>query len=277
VDRINGYPVYHLGAMLGQVYAAILRPDVTFGDLAGPALNAGAALVNFASDPALWMPLSKTAATNLAQVFAVIRSEENLARPEAQLGDARDTLLQILMYFQNVLLAELSELDLYFVSQKGGFNTKTLIFNAEHCIPLPNDIREGLGKQVTEDMRAAGQCLVFGLPTAAGFHMFRAVEAVVLMYFPILKLTPPGRNLGRYIEALNEAGVDARIIGMLTHLKDFYRNPLAHPDLFLTMPEAVGLFGIAPSAIAQMALDLEALRADPSTLTPRKTGGSSGR
>jgi hypothetical protein len=68
--------------------------------------------------------------------------------------------------------------------------------------------------------------------------------------FPLIRFRPKPseRNLGRYINALKEAGVDERIVGMLTHLKDFYRNPLAHPELFLTPQEALGLFGFAPSA-----------------------------
>ena len=56
---------------------------------------------------------------------------------------------------------------------------------------------------------------------------------------------------------------------MLTHLKDFYRNPLAHPELFLTPQEALGLFGFAPSAIAAIAVDIDAIRNKQKVLTPR--------
>jgi hypothetical protein len=263
MERVNGYPVYHLGSMLGILTATVTKPGVLYGDLAGPAANAEGALENFANDPLLSIPKSKAAAHQLAEGLKWLRSEEKQQiLHEPIKPEEIAALMQAMFYFQTVLLADLSDLDLYFISSKGAFDTKKLIFTAEHAVPLPAESLAEISPHVLDDVKEAGRCLVFDLPTAAGFHMFRAIEAVVLAYFPLLKITlrDSDRNLGRYLRLLEGAGVEPKIIGMLTHIKDFYRNPLVHPELFLGPAEALGIFAIGPSAIAAMAADLDEIR-----------------
>jgi len=120
-------------------------------------------------------------------------------------------------------------------------------------------VKASLEDSALDDWRQAGRCLAFDVPTASGFHMFRVIESVVLKYFPIFGLsvpTKPGdKNLGYYIKILEEKGLDIKIVGMLRHLKKFYRNPLMHPEIFLTSDEAEGLFGFAQSALSIMLED----------------------
>ena len=43
---------------------------------------------------------------------------------------------------------------------------------------IPQETRKNLDDAVIGDIREAGRCLVFDLPTAAGFHVLRAIELV---------------------------------------------------------------------------------------------------
>jgi hypothetical protein len=60
------------------------------------------------------------------------------------------------------------------------------------------------------DSREAGACLAFELPTACGFHVFRATESVLRKYY--LQVTrsavaPKVRNIGVYLNAMKQKKV----------------------------------------------------------------------
>ena len=65
------------------------------------------------------------------------------------------------------------------------------------------------------DVRSAGKCIAFELGTAAGFHLLRALETVVLVYRKHVMPgnpdpNPNNRNLGQYIKDMEENGVGER-------------------------------------------------------------------
>jgi hypothetical protein len=104
--------------------------------------------------------------------------------------------------------------------------------------------------------------LAFDVPTAATFHLFRAIEAVVLLYFPVLGIPIPeekSRSLGVYINLLEgKKGKDDRIVVILRHIKDEYRNRLIHPGDFLDVDTAANLFSLGASVIDLMINDMDA-------------------
>lgn len=173
--------------------------------------------------------------------------------------------------FETVLAAEIAILDTYIVSQKGAYRTPDLIERAE--IVFPEAIRNHLPDKATNDIRQAGRCLALDTPTGAGFHLLRAVESVMSIYYNRVtgqNMPTRMRNWGIYLQKLRKApGVDLKIIEFLDHIRDNYRNPVQHPDVFLTTDEAEVLFGIAASAIRQMILAIEQL---PQAATVATTG-----
>lgn len=106
------------------------------------------------------------------------------------------------------------------------------------------------------DCREAGRCLAYELATACGFHIFRALEAVLRKYYlqvSASKAPPKVRNIGVYLNAMKQAKVgDEKIRFALKQLTDLYRNPLIHPEAVLTQEEAIGIFGLARSSIGGM-------------------------
>ena len=57
---------------------------------------------------------------------------------------------------------------------------------------------------------------------------------------------------GAFIKVLESHGADAQITGFLKHIKEFYRNPIVHPDSNLTTDQAFALFGASLSAITML-------------------------
>jgi len=106
------------------------------------------------------------------------------------------------------------------------------------------------------DIREAGKSLAFELPTAAGFHLFRATESVLRKYYvhETGSTAPPKvRNIGVYLNALKIANKgDPKVRAALKQMTDLHRNPLIHPETILTLDEAIAIFGIARSAITAM-------------------------
>ncbi len=62
------------------------------------------------------------------------------------------------------------------------------------------------------------------------------------------------------VKVFKKAGADPKVIQVLDQIRDLHRNPLMHPQEFLSMKEAVGLFDIAKSAIASLAEEIEELQ-----------------
>ncbi len=160
--------------------------------------------------------------------------------------------------FENVFAAELQALDTYFISQKAIYSTPDLIERADYS--FPEEIRKVLPDEAKLDIRQAGRCLAFDLPTAAGFHILRAVETAIRLYYNVVTkgtASPKTRNWGVYIRVLRKHGADPKIVSVLDQIRDMHRNPVIHPEVFLSIDEATVLFGVAQSAIVAMAIDIQ--------------------
>jgi len=163
--------------------------------------------------------------------------------------------------YRPVLYAEVQALDAYYVKQQGAYATKNLIENAESALALTPDLMSLVTSELKADLREAGRCLVFQLPTAAGFHVARATETVIRMLMEAAHcatVKESQRNWGSYIKALQDGNVDERITHHLAQIKDLHRNPMIHPDVTLTVPEALALWSVCISVIGTMLADIAA-------------------
>ncbi len=135
--------------------------------------------------------------------------------------------------FETVLEAELQNLSIYLVSQKGTHSTPDLIERAE--IMFSPAIRESLPPSAITDIRLAGRCLVLDNPTASVFHMLRALESVMAVYFECVtgkRIPTRMRNWGVYLKVLQKhPDHSPRVVAFLDHIRDSYRNPILHPDV----------------------------------------------
>lgn len=168
--------------------------------------------------------------------------------------------------FEAILQSDLAIADSYFVTDKAPYNAESLIENGATLFPSGT---AGKVPLAIKDLDNAGKCLAFELSTATGFHIMRALEAVLRAYWESVTngaAHPPQRNIGVYLGEMDKRGVgDAKIIAALRQIKDLHRNEISHPDAHLTYQEALSLIGIAQSAAAAM---LTVIPEPPFELTP---------
>jgi hypothetical protein len=120
------------------------------------------------------------------------------------------------------------------------------------------------------DVSQAGKALAYGLPTAVGFHLFRATESVLRRYHSHVtggKAPPKIRSIVIYVRSIRAANCgDEKILTTLDQMAKLHRNPLIHPKAVLTMNEGIATLGIARSAVTAM-LDTMPILA-PTTTSP---------
>lgn len=163
--------------------------------------------------------------------------------------------------FWTIFSAEMGVVPAYFVHPKGGYDAVNLLDYGEVIFP------SALSEKVPEalfDAKEAAKALAFELSTACGYHCFRALEAVVRSYLKHVTNgngKPKQRNLGVYIRALSENGGDGKIIAALQQIKDLHRNPVAHPEVNLTLEDAISVLGMTRSVMAAILTILPELTA----------------
>jgi len=233
---------------------------VTLAEVLSPLMSAQQALIDAHGAGSLYAPYLRSSTPFASVLLESIRSlididNLNLSKDIPIFG-CSNVKYQFDQY-KIALLAELGSLNAYFVTKKGSHDTYTLLSSGEEL--FPND----LGTKVPEavfDIKEAAKCLAFELPTACGFHTFRALESVVRKYYSHVTggaATPKVRNLGVYINAIRQSGKgDARVLAALKQITDLHRNPLIHPEAVLGNEEAITILGIARSVAGTMLAEL---------------------
>lgn len=204
----------------------------------------------------VYAPHIKTSLASGVHLLAMIRNVTSAQSDEDRLITFLDKfyIQSALQQFETVLTAELNVSHSYFVIAKRGYDSTVLIDRAE--IVFAPDLTSK-APEALEDVRQAGKCIAFELPTAAGFHLMRALEMIIRLYYdsvmPQGSKRPDRMNMGDYISKMEQAKIgDCKVLGVLKQVKDLHRNELMHPEVSLDMDEALGLLGIVQSAITAM-------------------------
>jgi hypothetical protein len=205
--------------------------------------------------------------TILRRVLAKLREKsetEDKSQPEEKTIDYWDqySITNAVEKFEIVLSAELQVMDSYFVTQKGGYSTSHLIEHGESLIP--DALRPAMPLQALNDFKQGCRCLAFELSTAVGFHLLRATESVLRLYYDTVAVQKNAQvnwTMGTYIHNLKNNGGDSNVIAVLEQVTRLHRNPLMHPEDVLNQTQALILTGIVTSAICAMGEGIQAKRA----------------
>jgi hypothetical protein len=262
MQKVNPFSLYTLGGHLGKL-ASIVPGDLP-GDRLQDIIFAQAALdlVIHSSAMAPIQPLTscvmaaKRLQDRLGQL-AKLNPNQPLFKPEVE------QLHSLRQRFEGSLQTELAGSPTFFVPPRGIYDTTALIERAETVFSPA--ILERLSAEAIADLRQAGRALAFDLPTASGFHGCRAVEAVIKKQVLLFSGSPaPDTNWGDYVRILKLHGADGRVADSIHRLKETHRNPLIHPEVTLTMSEAIALLPICHSAIQACVADMERKAVVPS-------------
>jgi len=257
MQRVNSYWLYTLGTAVEALRERVIQ-GTKVADVQPNLFFASYWLEQLVNDTIVPLKLTRDAARSILNYI------KPLAGAPADATFDWPTTFSVtssIQTFQTVFAAESERLNLYYASAKRAWDMDKLIDNAEVVLsPLAQEMATS---QSITDIREAGRSIAFGLPTAAGFHLFRLLETYVLLYFQVLNIGLPeekSRNLGTYIKMIQEHGADAKVTAMLTHLKDTYRNPIMHPEITFSEEEAENLFGLTQSVIGAVAADINRLK-----------------
>jgi hypothetical protein len=262
MKRLNTYSLYTLGLTLRPLKN--LKADMPLESCWLDAALSRAAVDVLLRDPDIGILYSRPAAIALIQALDQVLQPITDMTPEKPV-DAKKPIennaviaVNALQTFEHNLAAELQQHDTYAVSQKGIYSTRELIEHTENLFSA--DVRSLMPSDAISDIRAAGQCLAFDVPTAAGFHILRGVETMMTKYIDVVGARvekESQRNWGVYISKLKAAGADEKVVATLDQIRDLHRNPTLHPEVFLSQDEALALLGVAQSAILGIVADIK--------------------
>jgi hypothetical protein len=210
------------------------------------------------------LPNAVVRAANLYEILFILW---NGGKPGVILDSEAERLEGLLRSFEASLEDELDALPTYIIERIGAYSSEQLISHADNA--FPSSMRDDIPKSVIEDFRKAGACLSFDLPTACGFHSFRAADAMIRMYYAhFVNVVPKKkpRDWGTYVRVLrlvlNDPSAprkpNERTVNLLDSIRSFDRNPVIHPELDLDAETALVAFDMCKNVIVLMALDIEA-------------------
>ena len=110
------------------------------------------------------------------------------------------------------------------------------------------------------DMREAGKCIAYELPTSAAFHLMRGTEAVLRHYYCCkVKRNRIKQPLmwGPMVTHLKEKRVPAGLLDALDSIRRNYRNPTQHPDKVYDLDEAQDLLSLSLDVTNRMIRDVQ--------------------
>lgn len=163
------------------------------------------------------------------------------------------TITAALDALETALSIQFSQVNTYRVTSKGTHDVRKLIDTPEETF---GKYWIGLSKVAQEDWRSGARALAFELPTACGFHVVRAMEAVVVGYLKLIEVTPEQRDLGHYVELMKKNKVSGEAIDIVSQIRKHHRNPLMHPQDTLDVPMAMSLYDLCRAAIVSLVVDM---------------------
>lgn len=155
--------------------------------------------------------------------------------------------------FSQILFAELGTMPAYLVSRKEGYDVEVLVEYGIRLFPPTLLLKV---PEAEQDALQAGKALAFEVATGCGFHVFRVTESVLRRYWDTVSGNEPRPNLqtlGSFVGEMEKRKIgDTKVIESIKQMARLHRNPIIHPEVILTVEEAIGIIGIARSIIGVM-------------------------
>jgi hypothetical protein len=213
----------------------------------------------------------KTALASLESAHFRVKNETGEMEFQFPLPDAPpipewrwNYIRSMLERFETVFSAEMREAATYYVPRRGIFFTPALVDTADEA--FPKYLSPHIPEKTRQDWRAAGRCLAFNLLWASGFHVARAVEGAIELYYQVFsgKAGVTLNSWHDYAKELTKISTtpapSAKTLTEFSQMKDDYRNPIMHPRVSLTESDARMLFDNGESLIIGIAEEIRAAR-----------------
>lgn len=259
MQPINVHYFYNLAKSLQELNK--IQSGNTLIERFGELYFAENALRDFLGNDLLPPQACRERGETLATVINTILQSLNADPPRTDPLSAYEvtSIQNSLRDFETVMESEYRVKPIFAVSKKGLYSIEQLVFRGYDMVP---DDVHSLMPDMREDLKDAGRCIAFEVPTAAAFHLFRATEAGVKAYIVSIRNTPvtdaeKRLGLGGYKKILEALGVDARVLAALDQLIKLHRNPTIHPDVRVSNEEVLATLGMIDSFIRIVAIDMQ--------------------
>ncbi len=193
MEKINPYAFYKLGLELQPLSAVtVVGGKVSVREMFWPLWTAKQALERLNAGYPIDLNFAKGSANALEKAVNEIFNEHFVdEKGEMKFPEPNENLTiwswqwnrvsGELLTFQTVFQTEMENATTYQVSKKGLYSTVELVESAEQIFPA--DLLAFVPQKTRDDFHAAGRCLAFNLPTAAGFHAARGIEGEIELYW----------------------------------------------------------------------------------------------
>lgn len=276
MEAIDTYAFYRLALELRAIFfpeEGVRSSEVSATTALYPLITADSAIDRLLAGDPVALGVSKPAAQEFKAAISNILgehfrdSEGNFKFPEADDPAISswewNNLRTALGTFETVFQAEMRDATTYQIPECGIYSIPRLVNVAEET--FSPELLKFISDKSQKDFNAAGRCLAFSLLTAAGFHVVRAVEGTLEVYYQTFAGKEGTLNSWNdYIKALDgvtmpgtELSPDKKTINLLKQIKDDYRNPVVHPRVVLSEADARIVFSNGEAAIMGMAQEIQ--------------------
>ena len=178
---------------------------------------------------------------------------ESESTPLISLEDANEIREEV-AHLEKTIFAEASTKQIYSLTNRR--------YNSEYLLNSPEKLfNEKIFEKIPEfyqlDIKYANFCILFGLGTAAAFHILRASEGILRDYYKQLvkknRITTLLWNpMIEHLRNKKTSKPPKTLLDNLDNIRYNYRNPTNHPELFYNIDEAQDLYGLCIDVINKM-------------------------
>jgi hypothetical protein len=278
VQQLNVHDYYELGKALGHADRELTKIDgpAALSSVSWTLFVARYRLLQRLEEPCALLSSTQRSARSLAAAITEFVPEDieaafNIDKSIQFYPYQASSLSGAIKNFETVLKNDMPEMATFAVAQIGIYRTEDLIHRSH--LQIEESLRPYLEGLAERDVIEAGKCLAFRVPTAAAFHLSRAIETGMNQYYEALtgkpfELKDAAKNWAIKTTALKDAGAEEKITEFLVHIRKAYRNPITHPDVILEAGEALGFFSQAVSVISIMLAAVKTIKENYQLILP---------
>lgn len=187
--------------------------------------------------------------------FISMLESVNKGDDSSEVGDLSEDIRRIFESLETVLFSEATTKNVYVLPSRR--------FNADYLLNDPQKLfKDGAFSKLSPlarmDIASACRCILFGESTASAFHILRATEDSLKMYYFLhikknrLK-TPMWASMITALKAKSRNRPPLSLLDSLDMVRENYRNPTQHPEATYEIDSAQDLFGVCLDLIGKMA------------------------
>ena len=172
--------------------------------------------------------------------------------------DAKE-LISIMGNLETTVRAEAATLNAYVLTEQR-LDGRRLVDRPESF--LGNKTFNKLPFVAQYDIKEAGKCIAFEVPTAGAFHLLRATEDTLRAYYAhfVKRGRKPNPMWNEMVNALKakprKPKPNRALLDHLDNIRNNFRNPTDHPEMIYGIDEVQNLFALVVDVLDRMTKEL---------------------